>query len=278
MDAILSQLCQNRAGLPPILPGRPTPERLEYGAKVAGEALRRYTKKLTSFTMQKAWAAEQKVQQWEDSNRYELQAVMSDRSVSALPDAIALHLGSDVAQDFILAGYYQAVIGAAPHLTNMVNNAINSGTTINGRIITDTMMQQDVDNRIQMFASILKMEEEGELARIFTPPQGGVNGMGVVFLAPLIWPIVVTLLGIAACITVYKITTAQVREANETMRGLCEKAQQEGDKETVKQCLDASAKLAETGGFAWTPVLIGVGIARTLFGAWKLGLFEKKKA
>ena len=158
-DPVLAQLCANRAGLPPILPSAPIADRLQEGARLAGNALRRHTSKLASFNADIARQAEDAVAAWESRNQAALSSVMADRRVSALPEAISVGLGNEAAQNFILAGYYFAVTGMAPHMTNAVDDAILYSQNIDGVRVTKELMDDDVEARIGIFASIFSRDD-----------------------------------------------------------------------------------------------------------------------
>lgn len=250
----LAQISLQRAGLP-TFPGATVQDQLVNGRDTALAVLRKYKPDLvydeaaTSLTMRQ-------IQAWEDRNADVLQSVMQS-STEALPDAVKLAFGSDKAQAFIVGGFVQAAVGLGPWLSpsDPVGRAV--ATSKPGDVMQQQWAQADAAARLQIFGSIVKMDQDGYLSTLFVRP----SGLGFLPIAiegsTLVWALVVTVVAVAAIIVGYLYLSKTVELNNRLMRDLCEKAQREGDKATVNSCIAATST---TPSSPWIPLAVAAGV------------------
>jgi hypothetical protein len=236
IDPQLVSLCQSRGGAPPILPGAPMPDRLRAGSDAAGAALRKYTPALDTFDDAKAQAAVAYVDAWADANNDKLKATMADPNATQLSTQLTMVMPADVAQNFLLSSYWYAAAYMGPHLTNAVQDAVGARKVINGQQITATWAKDDAQSRLDTFSMILRLEEQGELAHIFNPPQPA-NGLGAPLSLGAIIVIAIASVLIAAVIVYGVNQWHSVSVNSKTMEELCKEAQAKGDGATVQKCI-----------------------------------------
>ena len=230
----LATLSLARAGLPSF-PGASLPEQLLAGRDQALAALRQYVPTL-AFDPAGAQAVLNQVSAWEERNRDALASVLADPSSEALPSAVQLSFGSDVAQQFVIACFTQAAQGLGPWTSGRVDREQSVGTTIQS-----AWAREDAQTRLNVFGSIVKMDQDGYLAQLFQPPGSGTQGFGI---APVIvWAVVVGVVALATVLLLTFYAAKKLDANNKTMTDLCKKAQSDGDAATVKACIDATADL-----------------------------------
>jgi hypothetical protein len=245
---LLAQLALQRANVPSF-PGATLPERLLAGRLAAETILKQYVPQL-SYDQAEADQVLAKIGVWQERNQTQLESVFMDPNAAKLPQQICLAFGADVARQFILAGFTRAAIGIGPWLSGRVAAEAASGTRIQPR-----WAEEDAEMRLQMFGAIVKMEQDGYLRHLFIPPAdlatkqeecgvsglGGGDGFGV---APVVvWAIALVVVAVVALFLLYYYSANRLRDNNRLMADLCQKAQEQGDKETVAQCIAASADL-----------------------------------
>jgi hypothetical protein len=238
----LAQLSLQRAGLP-TFPGATVPEQLISGRMAAQAVLQKYVPQFV-FDPVAAKSTLDQIGVWEERNRATLSQVLADPSVEALPSQIQLTFGSDKAQQFILAVFTQAAVGMGPWVSGAVAREAAAGTTIQPR-----WADEDGQARLQVFGGIVKMEQDGYLAKLFVPPATG-NQAFALGIAPLfVWAIVVTVVAMAGVLLLYFENAKRLDQNNKLMRDICENAQKQGDSSTVSQCVEAAAGLQQQGMF-----------------------------
>lgn len=239
----LSDLSIQRAGLPTFA-GATLVEQLVNGRDAAKVALLKYAPGF-SFDEAKANQTVAVVSVWEDRNRSELNAVLSDPSATALPEKIRLTFGSDMAQQFIIAGFVQAAVGLGPWINGTIARKIQEGGNINQR-----WAEEDARSRLNVFASIVKMDSDGYLKNLFVAPADGVAmGLGAIP-AVIVWAVVVALVAGAAVLLAYLYSTERVKENNRTMKELCEAALKAGDKDSFDKCVQALKEVQQEDAFS----------------------------
>lgn len=240
MTTELAALSLARADLP-VFPGNTLPSKLLAGRAAAEAALRKYVPDL-AFDITAANAVLAKVDVWEERNRDVLQATLADPSATALPDAVKIAFDSATAQAFVIATFTRAAWGIGPWMSGAVGKeALTPGV----KTINPAWAQEDAGYRLQVFGAIVKMDEVGYLKALFEPPApGSTQGYGAFGIAPVVvWAVVVAVVAIAALFLLYLYSSKRLADNNRLMQDLCDKAQKDGDADTVKQCIEATRSL-----------------------------------
>jgi hypothetical protein len=238
----LATLSLARADLPRF-EGVTLQEQLLAGRDAALAALSWYVPVLI-YDPDAAAATLRQISAWAERNASEIGAVLSDPSAVALPEHLQLTLGSDRAQQFLIAIFTVAAEGLGPWASGMVTREVATGKRIG-----ENWARADAEARLQVFGGIVKMNADGHLALFFTPPVGGVSGFGIPPL--LVWAVVVAVVGLAGVVTCYLFAAKRVELNNRLMRDLCAEAQAKGDAETVRQCVGAAEGLQKGTPFAF---------------------------
>ena len=255
MGSVLAEISLLRAGLPEV-PGSTVPEMLLNAQQQARTILLKYVPNL-EFSYSEAEKAVSRINVWQEQNETELQSIMLDQNIETLPDAIQKQFGSDALQAYILYGYTEATRGLGPWLSGAVAKAAASGQKVN-----DRWAREDATARLATFSSIIKMEQDGFLASVFTPPSS-TFGYGIAEIpAVIVWGIVVAVVVVAALIISYLYLSKTVEVNNRLMSDLCKEAQLKGDNETVQKCIQATAELQKapnvTGSLVTVAIVLGL--------------------
>jgi hypothetical protein len=127
----LATLAAGRAQLP-VFPGATLPDQLAAGRAAAEAILQKYVPGF-SYDQGLADATLAKIGVWEERNQADLQAALANPNTEKLPQAICLAFGSDMAQQFILAGFTRAAWGLGPWQSGAVAAAAAAGTVMQPR-------------------------------------------------------------------------------------------------------------------------------------------------
>ncbi len=261
----LANLAVSRASLPVFAPGQPLPEQLRAGRDAAAAVLAKYVPNL-SFDQAQADAVMAKIQVWEERNRDALAAALADPSSTELSEQIRVVFGSSGLQQFILATFTQAAVGLGPWFSGRVATEADRG-----EIISASWAREDAERRLQVFGSIVRMEQQGFLKTVFVPPTG-TSGLGTPAIpAGLIWAIVIIAIAVTSAVLLFTYASFRLLANNKLMRDMCLRAQNEHDTKTVEQCLDATKGLQAEGMFPGmgdfvkaVGVIVGVGLVGML--------------
>ena len=244
MASNLSPFILNRAGLP-TFDGASLPDKLVNGRNAALVALKKYVPNL-NYDPDGAAAIMRQVQVWEERNRADLEKAAQSTS-TLLPPTLQLTFGSDKAQQFIVAMFTVAAQGLGPWTSGAVSKEAQAGTKIQ-----DSWARDDADARLQVFGGIVKMDQDGSLASLFSPPSSAVSGLMGFGIAPvLVWAVVVAVIGMAMVITCYLYAAKRLVANNKIMSDLCASASKSGDANTVQECVKASADLQQGSPFSF---------------------------
>jgi len=213
-------------------PGQPLPVRLVAGRDAALAVLRRYVPEL-QFDVRQADAQMRDIDAWADRNEDALKAIMAS-PLPELPEQLRLTMGAERARQLIISSFTQAAAGLGPWMSGAVARLASEDKLINER-----WARTDAAARLDMFALIVKLERDGQLAPLFVAPKGGAAGFGAL---PL-WFVAVVLVIVAAAIVTTVVLWRRIDINNRLMRDICERAQREGDKETVRLCIEATKGL-----------------------------------
>lgn len=239
----LAALALGRAALP-VFAGATVAEQLEAGRLAAEAALGKYVT-TPQFSIEKADALLRKIEAWEERNDRALAIVLSDPSQKDLPEQIRLAFDNVTAQNFLLATFTRAAWGLGPWQSGRVALEAAKGQRFNLR-----WAREDASERLIVFGSIVRMDEDGYLAQLFQPPPapGATAGTSAFGVAPLVvWALVVAAVAIAALFLLYLYSGKRLYENNRLMRELCEQAQKDGDTATVESCIEATKDLQQDG-------------------------------
>jgi hypothetical protein len=251
----LAQLSLQRAGLPSF-PGATVPDQLTNARDAALAVLQKYVPKLV-FDPVAAKATLDQISVWEERNNTSLSQVLSNPNVEALPSQIQLVFGSDKAQQFIIAVFTEAAVGLGPWKSGAVAREAASG-----QIIQPRWAEEDAQTRLQVFGGIVKMDQDGYLAKLFVPPPGGGQAFALGIAPLVVWAVVVTVVALAGLFLLYLYSAKRLDQNNKLMRDICDNAQKSGDSTTVAQCVEATVGLQQQGMFQGFDDLIrGLGKA-----------------
>lgn len=236
----LAEISLHRAGLPSF-PGATLPEQLLNGRNAALAVLQKYIPDL-KFSYSEAKQAAREVDIWETRNETTLEELMLKTGAESLPEAVQFQFGSDKARAFVLYGYTEAARGLGPWLSGAVALEAAGGNKLNAR-----WAEEDGAARLAVFASIVKLEQDGYLKAIFVPPSTGLGfiQIGAVAGATLVWALVVVAVAVAAIIVGYLYLSKTVEINNRLLSDLCKDAQLKGDQKTLDMCVETAAGLQE---------------------------------
>lgn len=232
----LAELAQARLSLNlPVFAGSTLAEQLVNGRNAALTALRKYVPDFT-FDIGAADAAMRSIDAWAERNNDALSQAMQ-QSGNDLVEEIRLELGSDRAQAFLLASFTSAAWGLGPWHAGEIDRI----ATTPGSALGPVWAAQDAEQRLQVFGSIVRMDEDGRLAQVFVPPSSVSGGLGV---APIIiWALVIGTVALAAVVIYFVVADRRIQANNAIMRDLCLEAQKRGDTAVVNSCIEATRDL-----------------------------------
>jgi len=243
MDAELLALSDARAGLPEFT-GANLTERLLNGRNEARARLLKYTSAIR-YDASSAEDLMHEISSWTERNADIIKQRMADPATDTLPEQVALEFGAKKAQQYVIAGYSLAAEGLGP----WASGALLQKMAVDARI-PEPWVREDADRRLDVFASIVKLDDDGDLASIFEPEkhaQQQAQGLGTL-------PALITAIGgkwvviglvllftvTVALFLVYSYSMEKLRLNNKVMRDLCTEAKKAGDTEVVKECIRAS--------------------------------------
>jgi hypothetical protein len=239
MSLIDSSYSRIRGDLPSF-PGSSVPEKLYSGRDQADKILKKYVPDF-KFDIEQAKATVRDIEAWSIRNEQVLDELMSQPGMD-LPEAIKLELSSEKAQQFILAGFVVAAYGLGPWGSGKVGEYAENQELVGETRLNPSWAVSDAQQRLDTFGLIVKMENEGDLQKIFQGQQAtGAFGVPAV----IIWAVVVASVSLAAVVCLYLFFNKKLELNNKVMSDICSRAQQEGDKETLQRCLEASERLQQ---------------------------------
>jgi hypothetical protein len=275
--ADLAQLALARIqGSLPSFPGASLPEQLQNGRTQAHAILLKYVPALR-FDLDAARDVMSEVNAWAERNQEQLSDAMRSPETD-LPRWMQLNMGSaERVQQWVIANFTVAAAGMGPWESGKVAAEVANPSSN----ISDSWAKADAESRLQSFGLIVKMEQDGDMAYIFTGPNAA-SGFGALP-ALIVWAIVVTVVGLAAVVVTYLFLAKRLEVNNAIMRDLCQKAQAEGDQATVEKCIQAtrdiqaidpfSAAVSELGKVA---LILGGGYLAFRYGIpWAIGALAK---
>jgi len=257
--SLLTQLAESRLsqGLDAIIaefaPGQPLPARLVVADQAALAAIRRYK---PDFTVNYAEARSQArdIDAWAERHQQELEQVMAS-SAQRLPSQLQLEMGNRRAQAFFLSSYAEAAAG----LPAWTSGAVEAAASRPGvQQINERFARIDAQQRLEMFALIVKLDREGTLQQVFVPPeQGSTQGLGAI---PPLWFIAVVLVIFAAALVTAVVLLRRVELNNRLLRDLCREAIEAGETDPrFEMCVEA-AKAGQKSALEEVPKAMVLGL------------------
>jgi len=236
----LQQLAINRVrvGGLPRFPGATIPEQLASGRAQAEATLRKYVPGF-KFNEEQARDVRSTVSVWVMRNEAKLQPAMASPDAS-LPKELKKIMGSStLVQQWVIANFTLAARGMGPWQSGRVGAEVADPRSK----ISEAWATTDAQYRLDSFGMILKMDRDGDLEYIFKGPTT-VAGFGAVS-GVIVWAIAIALTAFAAIVVLYFYYSKKLELNNAIMRDMCEKAQAEGDRETIARCIEATIELQQ---------------------------------
>jgi hypothetical protein len=224
------------AGLEPIMQGfggKNATENLVNGMNAALASLKKYTSTLT-FDPNRANEVFDRIEVWQQQNSEKLRDLMR-KGAKTVPEQIAMSLGNDEAKSFIIASFSEAARG----LKGWVGGAVAKNYKTNPAF-TESMALNDRESRMITFASIVQLDQNGTLAKIFTGKSLGDDGLGA-------WPlavIIVIAVAAVAAVSLVAYEAMRQRQQNKLIDQLCE----QGSKDDCVQALKETIEEERSGG------------------------------
>lgn len=244
MDAELMALSESRANLPEFA-GATLTERLINGRNEARARLLKYTSTIR-YTPTSADDLLHEIASWQERNASVIKQRMADPATDTLPEQIALEFGARKAQQYVIAGYSMAAEGLGPWTSGSLLKQMGQDPRLG-----EPWVRDDADHRLSVFASIVKLDDDGDLGVIFDPDKYAqskqVQGFGA--LPALIaavggkWVVVGLVLLFTVTVAlflIYSYSMEKLRLNNKVMRDLCSEAQKSGQGDVVEACVRAA--------------------------------------
>lgn len=255
--SLLTQLAESRLsqGLDAIIaefaPGQALPARLVAGNAAALSVLRKYRPDFR-VNGQEAKAQARDIDAWADRHQRALEEIMAS-SADRLPAQLQLEMGNRRAQAFFLATYAEAAAG----LPAWTSGAVKAATERPGvQQINERFARIDAQQRLEMFALIVKLDREGALEQIFVEPGDSVQGLGAI---PL-WFVAVVLVIVAAALVTAVVLLRRVELNNRLLRELCRDAVDKGDTDPrFAMCVEA-ATAGQKSAIEDVPKAVALGL------------------
>ena len=230
------------AGLEPIMQsfgGRNATENLVNGMNAALASLKKYTSTLT-FDPNRANELFDRIEIWQQQNNEKLRDLMR-QGAKTVPEQIAMTLGDDEAKSFIIASFSEAARG----LKGWVGGAVAKNYKTNPNF-TEQMALDDRESRMITFASIVQLDRNGTLAKIFAVKSlNGEDGVGA-------FPVVLVVIAVAVAVCAVSLVAYEAMrqsQKNKLIDQLCERGSQEDCvaalKEAVHEETSGSGGVAE---------------------------------
>ncbi len=245
----------DRSELQPIIdqfPGASMMEKLGSGYLAARQTLLKFTSRL-SYDPLAAEDLLNEIQTWQERHAALIDQMMKDPNSDTLPEQVALQFGPEKARQLVVAGFAEAARGLGPWLSGDIAQNFKTDPTI-----PEKWVKNDAHQRLVVFASILKMEADGDLFKIFRPDEyaalhpatSGFGGLPALVVAAGAKFVVVALtLVFIATVAVFLIFIHSMMEMsanNRILEGRCKAAEKRieagrpatGDQKLVRLCIE----------------------------------------
>jgi len=220
----------------PVFSGATLREQLMNARAATHAVLLKYVPDL-KFDQGEARDVMSQVNAWVERNREDLNEAMKSSS-QTLPELLVLNMGnSEQVQQWVIANYTVAAAGLGPWDSGKIDKlALDPESDV-----SEQWAVTDGQTRLNVFGMIIKMDNDGELAYIFQG-RNSIQGFGS-FAGLPVWAIIVIAIGLAAVVAYFYLESRKLELNNQLMRDICERAQVEGDSETVAMCIKATRDL-----------------------------------
>lgn len=209
------------AGLEPIMQGfggRNATENLVNGMNAALAALKKYTSTLT-FDPNRANELFDRIEVWQQQNSEKLRQLMR-QGAKTVPEQIALSLGANEAKSFIVASFSEAARG----LKGWVGGAVAANYKTNPNY-TESMALADRESRMITFASIVQLDRNGTLAKIFAGQS--LQGDEALGIAPAVVVVVVAVAAAVCAVSMLAYEAMRQSHQNKLIDDLCQRSPSE---------------------------------------------------
>lgn len=212
---------------------------------------------------------------WLTRNRSALAAaIQASNDTGVLPDELRLQMGADRAAAFVLANFSFAAEGLGPWISGLVERVATGQAVSAVKEVGHDWAIADADRRLKVFAGIVRMDDLGELEKIFGGGQAAPAGLGAPIAIPVLVAIVVMVVGVAAVIGYFVTRAKEIDNANRVMNRMCEDALARGDTDTQQSCIQAAADIQKGGGGLFGGLLSGLfSMSLGSLVLWGAGLF-----
>lgn len=227
----------DKAGLTSVMasfaPGGSWPQKLAAGYAAARASLVKYTSTLTYDPA----AAEDvffQIDAWQQSHQALIADMMTRPATDTLPEQVVFTFGVDKAKQFIVASFATAARGLGPWLSGIVSSDYKTDPRL-----TQDFVTADADDRLAVFAGIVKMDRDGDLGRIFQVGEDwkkSVAGFGGAPLIPIIWALVTLVVASLAVFLIYTYSMKSLLLSNKIMEEKCNEATATGNPVAIELC------------------------------------------
>ena len=214
------------------------------GSNIADELLRardeaqKRIKKYTEISLDDQAASQtmKEIDYWSERNATSLNASLESSS-QELPEQLKLKLGADRAKKFILATFVVAAAGLGPWSSGAVARYAAQGSAIKGVTVDVSWASRDAEQRLRVFKSITRLDDQGKLEGLLRPQQA-LSGLGAAWFLPALF-VVIALVLLAAVVLTFVYFGRSLEANNNLIREMCLLAQKNKDKDTVEDCIDS---------------------------------------
>ena len=222
-----------------VFAGATNRQKLASGRAAAKAVLLKYVPEL-KFDVEAARDTMSQVEGWIERNRGDLAEALAG-SGTTLPRHLCIAMGNAYeVQQWIIANYTVAAAGLGPWMSGSVDRLVADPESD----VTALWANQDAQMRLNIFAMIIKLDRDGELAKIFNPPEDAgptapCGGFGAFGIAPLAVIIIIAAVVLAAVVVYMVLDSRRVQRNNDLLEKICLDAQKAGDQATVDACISA---------------------------------------
>lgn len=241
----------DRANLEPVIRGfggSTMNQMLVNGAKQAASVLSKYTSTLT-YDRLAANELLDKIEVWQAAHSEQISAYIRS-GATTVPQQIGLAFDPQTAARFILASFSQAVQGLPAWSGTAVSDAVRTDPTL-----TESKAQADAQARLITFASIIRLDQQGQLESYFRP---GLSGLGLepVSTTTVVVAVVVTAL---VCLTCIAFKLIDIEETNAWVEKRCKQSPDKCD-ETIEKVILGKIEKEKQGGVSFLPSAKDLGL------------------
>lgn len=231
----LNRVAEAKAELP-TFEGLTLVDQLANAQRQASACLHKYVGDFT-YSQAQADAVLHRIGSWADRNEQQLISAMSGASAAELPQQLRVEFSLEDVRAFIVASYSEATRSLGPWFSGAVGRAIQGGG------VNEPQMRDDAKARMAVFGAIVKWDQEGTLAQLFSrqPVQG--LGLHPVIIAGIVVAAAIVLVGSAAVICNFLNSREVIRRSADLLDRMCRDAQEKGEQATIDKCIEMATGL-----------------------------------